>query len=215
MSQGPAANQRFKQSSRTSFWISLIVATVFHAAVFAGSPVMALEERAEDEEPVVVVNVPDDIRMPEPPPPVRTPAAPVISVDAPTDATLERFDPSDWKDRPLDPPPPSAGGEPDGPFRTPMEVAPRLLNPAEVQGLLRRHYPPVLRDARIGGTVSVWFHIDAEGRVLETRIQRSSGYDALDEAALEVADRMEFSPAYNRDLKVPVWVALEVKFEVQ
>ena len=80
---------------------------------------------------------------------------------------------------------------------------------------LEKYYPPLLRDAGIGGTVNVWFFIDTEGRVVNTQINESSGYDAFDQAALKVADLMEFTPAYNRDKKVPVWVALDVTFEVQ
>lgn len=39
--------------------------------------------------------------------------------------------------------------------------------------------------------------------------------DAFDKAALKVAERMEFSPAYNRDQPVPVWVDLDITFQVQ
>jgi TonB family protein len=63
--------------------------------------------------------------------------------------------------------------------------------------------------------VKVWFFIDENGRVQDTRINTSSGYDAFDQAALTVANIMEFSPAYNRDTRVPVWVALDITFEIQ
>ena len=76
-----------------------------------------------------------------------------------------------------------------------------------------RYYPPLLRDAGIGGTVNVWFFIDETGRVQRTLIHQSSGYDAFDEAALQVADQMEFTPAYNRDQRVKVWVSIPIKFE--
>ena len=41
-----------------------------------------------------------------------------------------------------------------------------------------------LRDAGIGGTARVWFLIDETGSVADTRIQESSGHQAIDEAAL-------------------------------
>lgn len=53
-----------------------------------------------------------------------------------------------------------------------------------------------------------------EGRVVRTLINESSGYAELDEAALRVANRMEFSPAWNRDQRVPVWVSVPITFEV-
>ena len=80
---------------------------------------------------------------------------------------------------------------------------------------LEREYPPLLRDAGIGGTANIWFFIDENGRVQDTRIQESSGHQQLDEAALRVADIMRFTAALNRDKKVPVWVAFPITFQVR
>lgn len=101
------------------------------------------------------------------------------------------------------------------PVFTPMTERPQLMNTREVQQELQRHYPPLLRDAGIGATAKVWFFIDATGAVQDVRISRTSGYDALDQAALRVARTMEFSPARNRGEPVPVWVALDISFEIQ
>lgn len=98
------------------------------------------------------------------------------------------------------------------PVFTPYTVAPDLKNRDEVSRALVRHYPPLLRDAGIGGTVQVWFFIDEAGNVQSTRINTSSGQKALDEAALKVADVMKFTPALNRDQKVKVWVAIPIVF---
>ena len=97
---------------------------------------------------------------------------------------------------------------------TPVTVPPRVLNADEVVRAMRREYPSVLRDAGIGGTVKVLLSIDAEGRVLRTSIDAGSGYAALDEAALAVADVIRFSPAMNRDLRVAVQVVFPVVFQV-
>jgi TonB family protein len=102
----------------------------------------------------------------------------------------------------------------EGPVFTPMTVRPTLTNAREVQRALMDHYPPLLRDAGIGGTVHVWFFLDDEGVVRQARLYRSSGYDALDQAALRVAHIMRFSAAYLRDERVPVWVALPITFEI-
>ena len=215
MAVAPIANERFKQSSRSSFWISLTVATLVHAAVFAGSPVFALDVDGKTGDETEITVVPPQVRMPEPPPPINPPAAPAISDLAAPDMTLDPVTPEEWRQAALQPPPPAEDAGSVVPMVTPMDVAPRLLNSGAVQSALRSHYPPVLRDASIGGAVSVWFHIDEQGRVIETRIDRSSGYDLLDQAALALADEMEFSPAMNRDRRIPVWVALEIVFEVQ
>jgi len=96
-----------------------------------------------------------------------------------------------------------------------MEVRPRILNADEVIRALERSYPALLRDAGVGGDVTVWFFIDAGGNVLKRLIDRTSGYDGLDAAALKIADIMRFAPAENRGVKVPVWVSLAVKFSAR
>ncbi|MCG6988696.1 MAG: TonB family protein [Gemmatimonadetes bacterium] len=100
------------------------------------------------------------------------------------------------------------------PTFTPFTVAPRILNRDEIRTALQRDYPPLLRDAGIGGTVKVYFFIDAQGQVQNVRIDKSSGHPALDEAALNVGRAMRFSPALNRDEKVPVWVSFPITFAV-
>jgi periplasmic protein TonB len=101
------------------------------------------------------------------------------------------------------------------PVFTPMTVQPELQNRRQVQQTLERTYPPLLRDAGIGGTPTVWFFIDEDGRVLRTQMHESSGHGALDEAALRVAEMMRFSPAMNRDKKVPVWVSIPIVFQAR
>jgi len=99
------------------------------------------------------------------------------------------------------------------PAFTPFTVAPSIQNRGEIIEAMQRAYPPLLRDAGIGGTVVVWFFIGSDGRVAERRINTSSGHRALDEAAMRVAARYRFSPALNRDERVPVWVQFPITFQ--
>jgi protein TonB len=98
---------------------------------------------------------------------------------------------------------------------TPFTVAPSLTNLAEVQRALTQEYPTVLRDSGIGGRVEVWFFIGDDGLVRQTQVSQSSGYAALDQAALNVAGTYRFSPALNREQRVPVWVSLPITFQVR
>ena len=98
------------------------------------------------------------------------------------------------------------------PVFTPYTVKPDYINGGEVHAALEREYPPLLRDAGIGGTVIVWFFIDEEGVVRNQQVQTSSGHQALDDAALRVAPVFRFTPALNRDQPVPVWVQLPITF---
>lgn len=95
-----------------------------------------------------------------------------------------------------------------------MTVAPELKNRLAVENALRRLYPPMLRDAGVGGRVVVWVLVDEEGGVARAIVKEASGAAQLDAAALDVARVMRFSPAMNRDQKVKVWVAIPVQFRV-
>lgn len=98
------------------------------------------------------------------------------------------------------------------PTFTPFTVAPSILNRDEVVAAMIAEYPPLLRDAGIGGTVRVWFLIGADGRVDQVRIDESSGHPAIDQAAMNVSGAYEFSAALNGDEKVPVWVSFPITF---
>jgi len=101
------------------------------------------------------------------------------------------------------------------PTFTPFTVAPSILNREAVVSAMEGEYPPLLRDAGIGGTVKVYFFIEEDGTVGDVRLDESSGHPALDEAALRVADVYRFSPALNRSEKVPVWVSFPITFQVR
>ncbi|MDT8369691.1 MAG: M56 family metallopeptidase [Longimicrobiales bacterium] len=96
---------------------------------------------------------------------------------------------------------------------TPFETAPVLENRGEVAGELERRYPSELRAAGIGGRSTVWFHIDETGRVMDAQVRATSGHEALDLAALEVAKTMRFRPAKNAGEAVAVWVAIPITFD--
>ena len=101
------------------------------------------------------------------------------------------------------------------PSFTPFTVAPQLKNRDDVGRALEREYPPLLRDAGVGGKVEVWVRISDKGAVEDVQIHQSSGHPALDEAAIKVGQVMQFTPAMNRDKQVPVWVSIPITFQVR
>lgn len=100
----------------------------------------------------------------------------------------------------------------DTPTATPYTVPPNLINEQEVQQAIDDEYPPLLRDAGIGGTVHVRIFVDVEGVVQNAVVGRSSGHDPLDEAALRAARAMRFTPALDVDEPVAVWIAIPITF---
>ncbi|MHB1168718.1 MAG: energy transducer TonB [Longimicrobiales bacterium] len=209
------ANDRFKNGFGNWFWGSLLAAAVLHFMMFAFWPEMSTADVSFTTEELEAIELPPEVEIPPPPEQIARPATPVIS-DATIDEDITIAE-TTFEDNPIEnlPPPPTATGNEDisaAPRFTPFTVRPELRNRAEVARALERNYPPLLRDAGIGGETLVWFFIDENGRVQRTQINKSSGYDALDQAALTVAEQMQFSPALNRDKKVPVWVAIPIVF---
>jgi len=98
------------------------------------------------------------------------------------------------------------------PVFTPFSVRPSIRNVDEVVAALEQEYPLLLKDADISGTVQVWIFIDGEAVVQRVQVNKSSGYKALDDAALQVASIIEFTPALNRDQGMPVWISLPIAF---
>ncbi len=96
-----------------------------------------------------------------------------------------------------------------------IDVPPSLLNTADVGRALARHYPPTLRDARIGGTTTLRVFVVETGHVLNTQIGRSSGHQLFDEAALRVVEVMRFSPALCGGEPQPAWVSIPIVFSLQ
>ncbi|MCY3611010.1 MAG: TonB family protein [Gemmatimonadetes bacterium] len=209
-----SANGRFKNSFSSWFWSSMIAATMVHFGFFAYLEFAEPPDLSLNGEPPEVINLPPDVVLPPAPEAIARPAIPVIApTDIETDITI---DPTTFTSLSVDDlPEPPGEVELDvsaAPVIVPYTVEPDYTNAAEVMRALEREYPPLLRDAGIGGTVQVWFFIDENGAVQNQLVQVTSGHTALDEAALRVAPVFRFTPALNRDKAVPVWVSLPITF---
>jgi TonB family protein len=84
--------------------------------------------------------------------------------------------------------------------------APELTNREEVIYHLSELYPHWARKARVRESVLLYLFIDEQGAVQRTVLVESSGHDDFDNAAVEVAKQMVWTPALNRDRATPVWL---------
>jgi len=215
----PVANDRLKNSFNNWFWGSLAVAALIHGAAIAFWPEMTAEDVSIVSEELEQVEIIQEFEIPPPPEQIARPAVPVLStnVNISDEITIGEVT---FQDNPVSdlPPPPTGTGVSiaDQPTFTPYEVRPELRNRNEYGQALQRQYPPMLRDAGIGGTVTLWVFIDESGSVQNTRIVQSSGYEQLDQVAETVMRQVaQFSPALNRDQRVPVWIQIPVTFQTQ
>lgn len=112
--------------------------------------------------------------------------------------------------------------------RTPLKVSelaplPRQINVDKVPGptlnntkeMIRElidNYPPVLRDAGIGGKILLLVRVNPDGTLRDAKVKDSSGHQALDEAALKVARKMKFQPAEGQSTIPDGWFPAPVLF---
>ncbi len=102
------------------------------------------------------------------------------------------------------------------PMATPPSTAPRRTSAVVDPGACAKpEYPRAsLRDEEIG-TVSLAFLIGADGTVLDSRVERSSGHRRLDEAARAALSLCRFSPATVDGRPEPAWARLDYVWRIE
>jgi len=75
-------------------------------------------------------------------------------------------------------------------------------------------YPPRLFDRRVEGDVVLRLFVDSTGRVMpeSSRVGESSGYPALDSAALAGAKKLRYAPARRRGAPVATAFLQRIEF---
>lgn len=89
------------------------------------------------------------------------------------------------------------------------EVMPVVMNED-----LPFRYPTALFAQQVQGNVTMRIFIDAEGKVVmdSTRVVETSGYTALDSAAVKGSEELRFVPAKRRGEPMPVSILFPVYF---
>ena len=75
-------------------------------------------------------------------------------------------------------------------------------------------YPPAVFQQRISGTVLLRLFVDETGRLVpdSSRVQESSGYPALDSAALAAVPKLHYAPALRNGVAVATLFTQPVHF---
>ncbi len=113
--------------------------------------------------------------------------------------------------------------EPTPDIDVPVEAAPpdpnatQAITDANLQVTRRVEpvYPPASRRANEQGTVVFNVLVDESGHPQQINIQTSSGYDKLDQAAMQAIHRWLFNPALRGSQKVTAWTSVRVTFRLE
>jgi TonB family protein len=89
------------------------------------------------------------------------------------------------------------------------DVPPVMLNKE-----LPFRYPPALYAQKVQGNVTLRIYIDRDGSIVadSTRVAETSGFNALDSAAMKGSRDLRFEPATTQGVPVPVSILLPVFF---
>ena len=148
-------------------------------------------------EPQLVSKAPENVPAPSVEPPAPTPPAPAPAPE-------------------IAPPPqpevaqaaPPAPAEEDPPVDPPRFNADYLDNPAP-------GYPSLSRRMGEEGRVLLRVHVAAGGTAKSVVLHKSSGYDRLDQVALNTVRKWKFVPARQGDKPVDAWVIVPIQFSLK
>jgi periplasmic protein TonB len=150
---------------------------------------------------------------PRPTPPAPQPVAvaePVPSLNAPTGITAPEPAPANVTSEPVASPAPAPPMAPPAPPRVelPSSSADYLNNP-------RPPYPPLSKRLGEQGRVVVRVFIDASGTATQAEIRTSSGYDRLDQTALQTVLRWRYVPGKRNGVAEAMWFNVPISFVLE
>jgi protein TonB len=85
----------------------------------------------------------------------------------------------------------------------------------DARGCAKPEYPPAALRAQETGTVALSFLIDVDGKVLEGKVERSSGSRRLDEAARKGLALCKFKPATLDGKPEQSWSRIEYEWKIE
>jgi protein TonB len=77
------------------------------------------------------------------------------------------------------------------------------------------HYPAVSRTREEAGSVLVKVLVKADGVPSEAEVERSSGFDRLDRAAIDAVSCFRFMPGSIGDIPSSMWVRVPIRFVLE
>jgi TonB family protein len=95
-----------------------------------------------------------------------------------------------------------------------VDEAPVPRNVEAIGERMAQLYPPWLREAGQGGTVTLRLHVDATGAVADARVTRSTN-PQLDPPSLHVARELLFTPARVGGQPVAVWTEVPLEWQTE
>ncbi|MFN2644614.1 MAG: energy transducer TonB [Burkholderiales bacterium] len=168
--------------------------------------------------PPLETKIIEEVRPPQPekppPPPPKLTAPPPPFIPPPEVNIQIPIQPPPTITAAPTPPPPAPAVI--APVPPPAPAAPARTPPVVLASSCEKpDYPPASRRANETGTVLLSFLIDANGKVIDSKVERSSGFRRLDEAARAGLGLCKFRPATVNGAAVQAWARIEYVWRLQ
>ncbi|MEG0635552.1 MAG: energy transducer TonB [Pseudomonas sp.] len=235
----PLAQQRLQRAPRSALSRSEKVLLGVFALVLHGAVAYWVSQKPTPVLPVVPPEIPPmtiEFSQPAPPvvePPPPAPAPPVVEPPPPVvDELAAKPAPKPIPKpkpvqkpvpkpelkptpKPLEAPPPTPVAAP----APPAPPAPAPVTPASANAAYLKNpapeYPSLAQRRGWEGTVLLRVHVLASGKPGEIQIQKTSGRQQLDDAALAAVKRWSFVPAKQGDVAQDGWVSVPIDFKIR
>lgn len=205
-----------KNSKRTlAFVLVVVIHAVFFWVLASGLGAKMVQTVMGPVQTKIIEELPDEDKEPPPPPPdIEQPPPyvppPEVAIDLAVEQTNTTAITNTTSQRPVAQQPP--------PQAPPVEKK-TVKTPPSTQGRGARttqpEYPPASRRAGEAGTVVLAVYVQENGRPGEVKVQKSSGFDKLDEAAVkEVQRNWRFVPGKEDGKPVAMWHTFAVTFRL-
>jgi protein TonB len=220
----PAASIPARRSSgwhshgRGGRWPAIAAIVALHGiGLYAALQIGAVRETLEEAAPLFVsfIAAPPAPEVQAPPPkpePVKPKHEPrLISTPQPSASPMQtppqpvHEEPVVDSTPPAPPVPPAPAAT--APITPPNFVAAYLDNPAP-------EYPRLSRRLKESGTVLLRVRVSPEGRSAQVDLNKSSGYDRLDQSAIDAVRKWRFVPAKQGEQAVAAWVIVPINFQL-
>lgn len=173
------------------------------------TPPPAPVEPVDEPEPVLTQQV-----APPPPPPIPKEKPKPQPKPQPTKVPVAQSTPTtEAKTESLAQPSPVAASAP--PASVPVEQKPLVRAEADYLNNPKPSYPRLSKRMGEQGEVRLRVLVAVDGRVASVQLSRSSGFERLDEAALESVKQWRFKPATQGGEPLETWVEVPVKFVLE
>jgi protein TonB len=151
-----------------------------------------------------------------PPPPKLQPPPPFVPPPEVTIAAPQSAGPTISAVTSAPPPPAAAPAPPPAAVAAPAVAAVRVPPVIDAARSCKQpEYPAASKRLEETGTTVLRFLIDTSGKVVESKVQTSSGFPRLDEAARAALSQCQFKPGTVDDKPEPSWASLRYTWQLQ